>query len=1174
MAVIRNEELQVTVTVNGNDAQKKLMELEANHLKLVQQGKELRKIQAQLIIDKQKESRAFKDVTKAIKEHGLKIKQSQREMDTLRSTMDLSQLSMTQLTNRARILEGALINTTKGSPERKKMEAEYKAIEKQLMKLEFRSGKISTKLDRIADKMNRYQTMMFVATGFIVGLFKVTDKFTSKASELADAISMVEKTTELTNAEVIELIGNFKNIDTRTSRIELLKLSEQAGRLGKRGKKDILEFTKQADYIKVALGDDLKGNTEEHIRLIGKLTDLYAVGASQGLSFSQGMQMIGSGINEVSNSGTAQADFLVDYLKRLSGVSLQTNITAQDQLGFAAVLDESGKSVEVSGTAMSKVILNMFKDTKTYSKIAGVGVHEFSKLLKTDTNEALLLFLEGLNGNNEGLGTMTKKLDGLGLDGARAIGVLTALAGQTDKIRTKQDLANKSLNEGSSIIEEFNKKNQNFAAVVDKIKKKFFAFVFDNKLVEGVKHWTIIFGQLVGVSKRTEGVKLWIERLTFLVKLLSVATVGVLSYKSAVALAELWTKRAAAATWLHTVAIKASDLALRAQFAGIALYNSTIFLLTGRTKAAAASFRLFTAALNTNPFILIATVIATVTAALYAFRTEQEELNTQQKIQQKLQESLSDSYIKQKAELETLYKRVKDVNIAHEDRIKALNRIKEIAPGYLSDLTLENSNYIEMKNNLDKYLESKQREIKLKTLDKRSEDIESELYDLDKEQKSIDDGNIELTTTQKIIGTLTFGTSYYKSGLGKQRSEEIKTAKSNLEAEKKEIAELQKQILGEGKDDENSLRVGETKMIGGKQYKWNGTKWIPIKTDDPIPTSNSDSEDPEESDEAKAKKRLAEWLDKWEEDREIQEELKKFNKAERAEQEEILRLENQFAKLEADAYEEKELLSRLEDEKESRLQDIRDKHAGIREKQDKKHKKALLDAEMNLLDAKRSAVYFGISALRDLAKEGSIIYKALFLGEKIFAASDVILAGMRERAAYMANPTWSAMPDGGAAIKAKHVLASKIRTGVSLAQIAATTIKGFEDGLYPVRRQQDGKVFNARMGGEMNKTQIVKEPKILVGENMPELIVSGKHFKHLEMNYPKVVNTIMQTAPGYDEGKYPEEDFSEGISNTELLEVIKKLSNKLDNPLKTDFNYRVLEENQARKRKIEQKYNS
>ena len=200
-----------------------------------------------------------------------------------------------------------------------------------------------------------------------------------------------------------------------------------------------------------------------------------------------------------------------------------------------------------------------------------------------------------------------------------------------------------------------------------------------------------------------------------------------------------------------------------------------------------------------------------------------------------------------------------------------------------------------------------------------------------------------------------------------------------------------------------------------------------------------------------SRKKLQELLKQFEEEQKIQDELKKLEEDQRAEEEEILRTELKFQKLAEEFAAETDLLKDLETAKENELQRIRDKHADIRlkkeekegekrKKLDQKQKQELIAAEQDLVNAKRAAVNTGINMLKSLFNESSSIYKALFLADKATAASNVIIDGIAERAKirllYAANPI---------ALGYK-LAASKLKTITSVAQIAATSLKGFEQG--------------------------------------------------------------------------------------------------------------------------------
>lgn len=335
-----------------------------------------------------------------------------------------------------------------------------------------------------ADKFNKFTGMITVGIAALTGLGFSLLNITKRNADLSDSMADVQKTTQLAKDEVEKLYKDLGRIDTRTSRKELLKLAETAGRLGKTSRKDILEFVKVADQLSVALGDDLGG--ESAIKDVGKLTEQFKVAEKEGVSFEKGMLKLGSALNEVSASGSNQAAFLVDFSKRMAPAAANTDILAGNIIGLGAALDEAGQTTESSGTAISKIMVDMFNDTAKYAEIAQMSVADFSTLLETDANEAFLKMIEGLKGNNDGFTVMADKLKTLGLDGAKAINVLSSLANNLENVRDKQNIANQALTEGTSLTKEFELRNNNLAASWEKIQRAALKLFVNGGLKEAI----------------------------------------------------------------------------------------------------------------------------------------------------------------------------------------------------------------------------------------------------------------------------------------------------------------------------------------------------------------------------------------------------------------------------------------------------------------------------------------------------------------------------------------------------------------------------------------------------------------------------------------------------------------------------------------------------------------
>jgi len=495
---IVDEELRFSIIVNGNEAQKELYDLEKSTRDLTASNKVLKAERVKLFRQGKGGSAEYKRLTLEIDKQSATINKNTIKMSALQKQIGITGLTMSQLRSRGRLLQIQLNNLVPGSTKFKKLQAELQAVNTRMKQLRLNSGAASSGISNLANSFNKYAALGASVVAGLTGIIFTAQKLIDFNGKLADSMSDVQKTTGLTLLEVEDLSKSFGAFRTRTTRIELLKLAQEAGRLGIEGSQNIQKFVEQANKIKVALGDDL---SDEAIRDVGKLVNIYNVGEATGKDFAGSMDALGSAINEVSASGANQAGYLVDYLKRMAGVASQAKISAADNIGFAATFDELGQSVEITATAMNKTLLDMFKDPAEYAKVAGVSLEDFTDLLNTDANAAIILFLEGLNGNSEGLSVMSKRLDDLGVDGARGAAALSALAGKTDLLKQRQLLANDAQTKAISLTDEYNIKNNNLAATLEKIQKWMRGAFASEAVTGGLSALVNGFARLVGITK-------------------------------------------------------------------------------------------------------------------------------------------------------------------------------------------------------------------------------------------------------------------------------------------------------------------------------------------------------------------------------------------------------------------------------------------------------------------------------------------------------------------------------------------------------------------------------------------------------------------------------------------------------------------------------------------------
>lgn len=542
--------------------------------------------------------------TATLKRNKVELEANSGKVEKLRKNLDITTLSIEEL-NREITKTGALFRRTDPN------DPKWKEYQKTLVSLRKRHSELSAQaqathgfLCRVADGVNKYWNLvvsgMASFTGIIFGIKSAINKYV----EFTDVIADVQKTTNLAKEEVIELNEELKKYDTRSAQDELMGLARIGGKLGIEGRDNILGFVRAADKINVALKEDLGGDTEEAIRQVGKIVDIFKVNDQFGIE--AGMLKVGSVINELGMASTANEGYIVEFTKRVAGIAPITNVQVPAVMGLAATLDKFGQTSEVSSTVYSQVMTQMFKKTGTYAKIAGMEIKEFSGLLHRDANEAFLRVMEGLRGNEGEIEKMIASMGDMGMEGKRAVGVLGVLANNTEVLRAQQRLANEAFDEGISLTNEFEVKNSNLAAQRAKAKKD-----LDERIKQlGEKLYPLMTH---GMSL----IKLTVSTLEVLVDLITKHG-GKILWLTGV-LGTYWAVQKSVIAWRkieEALITKAIALGM-AEANGVKVMTAAKVVFVGAVKKATVAMKAFLLSLVTNPVGIITLSILSLGTAFY-----------------------------------------------------------------------------------------------------------------------------------------------------------------------------------------------------------------------------------------------------------------------------------------------------------------------------------------------------------------------------------------------------------------------------------------------------------------------------------------------------------------------------------------------------------------------------
>ncbi|MEL5895049.1 phage tail tape measure protein [Bacteroides sp. GD17] len=623
---INISDFRMAIRIDNSDAKAKFVETKEQIASVTE---EMKKLAA--------EGKKNSDEYKALKQ---KQDELNKSLAAQRKETGLCSLSYSELRKGANQLKREMDKAVPGTEKWKALRADYLLTKNRMKELSVQASETRFSLSKVADGFNRYAAVGAGAIASLTGVALTARKCVEEFAVMEEAESQVRKYTGMTREEIKELNEEFKQMDTRTAREKLNALAGDAGRLGITAKDEVLEFVDAADKINVALGEDLG---EDAVKNIGKLAQMF--GEDEKLGLRGAMLATGSAINEVAQNSSAAEAYLVGFTARVAGAANQAKVAQGDIIGYASVLDQNMQQQEMAATAFQTLMMKMFQTPAKFAKIAGQSVEEFSSLIKKDANEAMLQFLDTLN-KKGGLDQLAPMFKEMGLDGVRASGVISTMAGKIDDIRVAQKLANEAYRDGTSVVNEYNVQNNTVQAGLDKAKKNFKEVRIElGEKLQPVMKYMITTGSLTvkGMSK-----------------LVSV----MFEYKGAII-------AASAALAAYTVVVRADTIA-RGAWNGI-------------VKAGTVAVRLFNGALKANPLGVIASLLAGVITYLAIFKTKtneateaQEALNAKMEQYEALMGRISK--IKSKAD---------NLDLLDDDQKKRTRRETEAAISELNDRMAE-----------------------------------------------------------------------------------------------------------------------------------------------------------------------------------------------------------------------------------------------------------------------------------------------------------------------------------------------------------------------------------------------------------------------------------------------------------------------------------------------------
>lgn len=447
---------QIVITANAAVAKKVMDELQ-------QRIDAIKQKMQQLDTTTKQGQREFKKLEKELISYNSAVSQNITNSERIRKA--ISNLSNTSLKELRRALVAAkseLGKTFENDPNLKKRQQDVKTLQAQIDKLTGAVNKHGSAWSTAAKNLVAY-VGMFGAFNMIKQ--KITDVINLNF-KYSDSLANVRKVTNWSMKDVEELSTKLSKMDTRTSLEGLTQLAYVGSRMGmgKYGVQGLAEFAQASDRVNVALKEDLG---DDAMLTLSKFVETMGEVEKHGGNISEAFDSVSSSIFKLASTSTANGGNILEFAKRLTGLSKSAHITSDQLLGLASASDSLMLMPEVASTAFGKLITSLWTNYHDIEKMLGMQEDSLKDMMsKGQTMQALVKVLENVSDKN--LSSMDEYFKEFGSDGQRLKSVVVTMAQNIGVLKSHLKESSEAYREGTAVTKEYEIQQQTAQAILER----------------------------------------------------------------------------------------------------------------------------------------------------------------------------------------------------------------------------------------------------------------------------------------------------------------------------------------------------------------------------------------------------------------------------------------------------------------------------------------------------------------------------------------------------------------------------------------------------------------------------------------------------------------------------------------------------------------------------------
>lgn len=295
-----------------------------------------------------------------------------------------------------------------------------------------------------------------VAAGITKLLSAIGDAFIDcmeDAIEFESAITGVYKTVDGTPEQLAEITDEVKELALRipSTTTEIAGVAEAAGQLGI-ATDDIMSFTE----VMINLGEATNLSSDEAATSLAKFANITKMEA-------ENYENLGSTVVALGNNfATTEADIVAMSMRMASAGEL-AGMSEPQILALAASLSSVGIEADAGGSSMSTLLSKMQLAAETgsaeleqFASVSGMTSEEFQRQWSEDAVTALYAFIAGLNDTERNGASATAVLDEMGITEIRLSNAVKSLANNHEGLADAIALADNAWVENNALATEAN----------------------------------------------------------------------------------------------------------------------------------------------------------------------------------------------------------------------------------------------------------------------------------------------------------------------------------------------------------------------------------------------------------------------------------------------------------------------------------------------------------------------------------------------------------------------------------------------------------------------------------------------------------------------------------------------------------------------------------------------